>query len=171
MMEPIRPQNDDQLNVQFVDETVIFETDFEPFTFSAVNTSGDTSLCGYNAIANYIKFLPRSKRLECYRQLLQKTWDKNYRESHHDDLSRMSTNPFESLTDELKLTLLFIEEFFKLRESGEYDDYLDHNTYSVQADEGDIQKKMTEALLKNEQIDRELFEQAKENLSKYSSYN
>ena len=170
MMEPIRPQNDDQLNVQFVDETVIFETDFEPITFSAVNTSGDTSLCGYNAIANYIKFLPRSKRLECYRQLLQKTWDKNYEESRHYVLSRMLTNPFESLTDELKLKLLFIEEFFKLRESEAYHDYLDCDAYSAQADDQDIQNIMNLALINNEEIDQRLFEQAKENfLAKYSN--
>ena len=85
---------------------IIFQTTQGNLSFSRLETSAHCNLCGINAISNYVKFLPESKRLDCYRKLLELTWNE------HSDYA----NPFTTLTPELKLKLLFLEEFFKQRE-------------------------------------------------------
>ena len=92
-------------------EIITITTDSGDIDFLKVETSGQSNLCGYNAISNYIKFLPLNQRLECYKKLLSKVWNRH-------NASSSNPNPFAILTEELKYKLLFLEEFFKLRENG-----------------------------------------------------
>jgi hypothetical protein len=121
-----------------------FVTNQGNLSFSRLETSAHCNLCGFNAISNYVKFLPKSKRLECYRKLLELTWTK------HSDYA----NPFTTLTPELKLKLLFLEEFFKKREESA-SSYLDHTSRD------NNKAKKSNALSRNHQIDLGNFQKAK----------
>lgn len=81
-----------------------------------VRTSNDNYLSGYCAIANYIKFLSPSQRLEAYRKILSKAWQKKT----HGSTDSPPENPFETVDKdkkkELDLELRFVEEFLKRRE-------------------------------------------------------
>jgi hypothetical protein len=119
-------------------EKITIKTDSDDIDFLKVETSGQSNLCGYNAISNYIKFLPLNQRLECYKKLLSKVWSRH---------NHGTSNPFETLTDQLKNKLLFLEEFFKLREELDFND--------------ENQSAYQKALDLNQEFDKSCFELAK----------
>jgi hypothetical protein len=81
-----------------------------------IHTSADNFFSGYCAIGNYIKFLSPSQRLEVYRKILAKAWQKKYSASVDSSLQ----NPFETdvpnQNSPLNIELRFVEEFLKRRE-------------------------------------------------------
>lgn len=146
-------------------EKIIIKTDSSDIDFLKVETSGQSNLCGYNAISNYIKFLPLNQRLECYKKLLSKVW------SSHNALSS-NPNPFAILTEELKYKLLFLEEFFKLREN-ELDGqelYLDEEENPISGEDQYYSNHVSIISL-NQNIDQQNFAKAKRIFTeKYPDY-
>ncbi len=129
---------------------IIFQTDSSAIEFSRFETSGQNNFCGYNAISNYIKFLPLQQRLDCYKKLLSKAWDRHNQGSEGNNL-------FKELTEELKVKLLFLEEFFKLRELNSY-----QNENEFIEGETLFQENFKKKIALNLQSDQQYFKQAKE---------